>query len=143
MTNSTIVLTNDDEIKLKTLIAISRRNGHTRDEAALCQLAEEVGRALIVPSKDIPPNVVTMNSAVEARDMDTGESLRLTVSWPEDSDFTAGRVNVLAPLGMALLGANEGDEVEWPVPDGIRRIRLQSVVYQPESAAGRASCLVP
>ncbi len=139
MTSTTIVLTNDDEIKRKVLIAISRRNGHTRDKAALCQLAEEVGRALIVPSKDIPPNIVTMNSVVEARDMDTGESLRLTVSWPEDSDFTTGRVNVLAPLGMALLGANEGDEVEWPVPDGIRRIRLKSVVYQPESAAGRAS----
>ena len=137
MTSQTIVLTSSDQAKLEELIATGRSRGHARDKEALDRLAREVARALIVSPKDIPSNVVTMDSLVEAMDLETGKILRLTVSWPENSDFQSGRVNVLAPLGMALLGASEGSDVEWPVPDGKRRIRLRSVVYQPESVQGR------
>ncbi len=139
MTSQTIVLTSSDQAKLEELIAAGRTRRQVRDKGALDELAREVARALIVSPNDIPSNVVTMDSVVDAVDLETNEPLRLTVSWPEDSDFESGRVNVLAPLGMALLGASEGSEVEWPVPDGKRRIRLTSVVYQPESGSGSGS----
>jgi regulator of nucleoside diphosphate kinase len=34
---------------------------------------------------------------------------------------------VLAPLGTALLGYREGDELEWMTPGGMRRLRIESV----------------
>jgi hypothetical protein len=34
---------------------------------------------------------------------------------------------VLAPLGTALLGYREGDEVEWVMPGGLRRLRIEKV----------------
>lgn len=139
MTSQTIVLTSSDQAKLEDVIAAGRTRGHARDKEALDGLAREVARALIVSPNEIPSNVVTMDSMVEAVDLDTDETLRLTVSWPGNADFQSGCVNVLAPLGMALLGASEGSDVEWPVPDGKRRIRLTSVVYQPESGSGRRS----
>jgi regulator of nucleoside diphosphate kinase len=45
-----------------------------------------------------------------------------------------GKVSVLAPLGMALLGARAGDTVLVHAPAGIRRLKIERVLYQPESA---------
>ena len=55
-----------------------------------------------------------------------------TLSWPGTADPERGRINVLAPLGMALLGCRVGQAVEWPVPAGIRRLRVEAVLFQPE-----------
>jgi regulator of nucleoside diphosphate kinase len=44
------------------------------------------------------------------------------------------KVSVLAPLGMAVLGYRVGDTFEWEVPAGVRRLRVEDVSFQPESA---------
>ena len=41
---------------------------------------------------------------------------------------------MLAPLGTALLGYRQGDEVEWLMPGGIRRLRIESVRSADETA---------
>ena len=41
---------------------------------------------------------------------------------------------MLAPIGTAMLGYRVGDVIEWPVPRGIRRLKVQEVIYQPEAA---------
>ncbi|HOG24153.1 MAG TPA: GreA/GreB family elongation factor, partial [Candidatus Omnitrophota bacterium] len=44
------------------------------------------------------------------------------------------RISILAPIGMALLGYRVGDIVEWKVPAGTRRLKIEEVLYQPEAA---------
>ena len=46
----------------------------------------------------------------------------------------AGKVSVLAPIGTALLGYRAGETVEWEVPGGVRRLKIEQVLYQPEAA---------
>jgi len=50
---------------------------------------------------------------------------------PAQADVSSGFVSVLAPLGTALLGYREGDEVEWQMPGGVRRLWIERVT-QPE-----------
>lgn len=52
---------------------------------------------------------------------------------PEHADAAQGRLSVLAPIGTAVLGYAEGDEIEWPTPGGLRRIRIRDVVPPPET----------
>jgi regulator of nucleoside diphosphate kinase len=51
----------------------------------------------------------------------------------------ARRLSVLAPLGTALLGCRQGDEVVWEMPGGVRRLRVERV--RPDSDA--AAVLLP
>jgi regulator of nucleoside diphosphate kinase len=44
------------------------------------------------------------------------------------------RISVLAPIGTAILGYRLGDVIEWQVPAGLRRLRVEEVLYQPERA---------
>ena len=101
--------------------------------AAKEQLQEELARAQIVESRDIPPDVVTMNSVVTFRVENTGREFSLKLVYPKDADGSTDKVSILAPIGSALLGIREGQTIMWPMPGGIAyNVRVLKVDDQPE-----------
>lgn len=97
-------------------------------------LEAELLRADVVPSKEVPPTTVTMNSTVRFR-VGPDETFQLTLVYPRDADGSADRISVLAPVGSALLGLSQGDEMEWPKPGGGSvQVVIEEVTYQPERA---------
>jgi regulator of nucleoside diphosphate kinase len=99
------------------------------------KLREELDRATVVRSEDIPSNVVTMNSRVAFKEMDTENESEVTLVYPSDADVNQGKISILAPVGAALLGLSVGDEIKWPLPSGkIRTYKIVSVLFQPEAA---------
>jgi len=43
-------------------------------------------------------------------------------------------MSILAPIGTAILGYKLGDTIEWLAPSGLRRLRVDDILYQPEAA---------
>ena len=41
---------------------------------------------------------------------------------------------MLAPIGTALLGPRTGPLIDWKVPRGRERLRIEEILYQPEAA---------
>lgn len=98
-------------------------------------LEAELARAQIVAPKDVPPTVVTMNSTVRFAVESSRDEFQLTLVYPKDIDTSGEKISILAPVGSALLGLTQGDEIEWPKPGGgVLRVRIKEVVYQPERA---------
>lgn len=96
-------------------------------------LEAELDRAEIVDPQELPASVVTMNSTVRFRVLESGEEFSMTLVYPRDMDEAGGTVSILAPMGSALLGLSEGDEIEWPRPGGgDMHVRIEEVKYQPE-----------
>ncbi len=105
-----------------------------KDRAYLEKLEEELDRAVLVSSKEVPPDVVTMNSRVQLVDLESGEAMEYTLVFPQDADLAQGKISVLAPIGTAMLGYRVGDVFSWQVPSGERRIKVEAILYQPEAA---------
>ncbi len=120
-----IYITDEDAIRLRRLIA-GRRGADTVDQEYLEILEQELDRAEIVEHENIPRDVVTMNSEVRLRDLDSGETRVYRLIFPGQSR-THDSVSILAPIGTAMLGYRAGDVVEWPVPKGIRRLEILEV----------------
>jgi regulator of nucleoside diphosphate kinase len=98
-------------------------------------LQAELERADIVEPRDVPPTVVSMNSTVRFRVASSSEEFTLTLVYPKDMDSSSGKISILAPVGSALLGLSQGDEIEWPKPGGgVLRVLIEEIVYQPERA---------
>jgi regulator of nucleoside diphosphate kinase len=131
-----IYVTPADKERLTALLE-SRRNSDREDGRTLEALEEELQRAVVIEAEQLPPDVVTLDSHVQLTDLDSGEQLLITVVLPPRANADAGRISVLAPLGMAVLGNRSRDVIEWEVPRGRRRLRVQDVLYQPEAAALR------
>ncbi len=98
-------------------------------------LESELARAKVVDPKDIPPTVVTMNSTVKFRMASSADEFCLTLVYPDDIDASGGTISIFAPVGSALLGLSQGDEIEWPRPGGgTLKVHIVEVTYQPERA---------
>ncbi len=126
-----IVITRADRQRLGVLIEDAARLGLV-ERRFLDQLEYELERAICVAPEEVPSDVITMNSQIQLRDLDGDELLEYTLVYPRDANASEGRVSILAPLGMALIGYRTGDTIEWPVPSGTLRVRVEKVVYQPE-----------
>jgi len=133
MATRNLYITEFDKSRLEELIAVAEEfGGHDRED--LESLGEELDKAEIVSPENVPADVVTMNSKVVLRDLDTSKEMIYRLVFPSDANIDAGAISVLAPVGTAILGYAKGDVVEWPVPSGVCRIRIEDVLYQPEAA---------
>ncbi|MCK9555107.1 nucleoside diphosphate kinase regulator [bacterium] len=133
MTKRKIYITEFDKARLNELIAVAEEFGD-HDRKDLQSLAGELAQAEVVLPRDVLPDVVTMNSKVVLSDIDTREEMTYVLVFPKDADIDNGKISILAPVGTAILGYAKGDIIEWPVPAGIRRIRIEKILYQPEAA---------
>lgn len=130
-TRPAITVSSLDVERLERLMA-------TLDVAALPgidALREELDRAEVVEPSEVPATLVTMNSTVRFRELSSGKEFCRTLVYPGGGDASADTVSIFAPVGSALLGLSEGDEIDWPKPGGGElRVRILSVLYQPERA---------
>jgi regulator of nucleoside diphosphate kinase len=133
MRKETIQITSFDFSRLANLIG-SLRAARYADEEGLDRLEEELARGKVVAPASVPDDVVTMNSVVMLRDVDSGQEMTCRLVFPTEASASENRVSVLAPVGTAILGYQVGDCVEWPVPSGTRHIAVEKIVYQPEAA---------
>jgi len=121
-----IVVTESDERRLRGLLGGQSKQS-LRDQAHLQELSSELGRALILQAEEVPADVITMHSRVRVLDLERCRRSAFTLVYPLEADVAAKRISVVAPLGTALLGFREGDDVEWMMPGGIRRLRVERV----------------
>ncbi|MEZ6131271.1 MAG: nucleoside diphosphate kinase regulator [Planctomycetaceae bacterium] len=126
-----IIVTEEDHERLENLFA-SELAAVFSDKPYLQSLRGELDIAKIVGPEDVPSNVVTMNSTVRLRQTRSKEVETYTLVYPEDADIARGKLSVLAPIGTAILGYRVGDRVEWQVPSGVIRFKIEELVFQPE-----------
>ena len=128
-----IYVTSQDKQRLEDLL-MEVEVSDPRKHGDLKALTEELHRAIIVDPKDVPSDVITMNSHAEMRDLESGETVAFTLVFPTEANIDEEKISVLAPIGAGMLGYRVGDEFEWNVPGGLRRMKVTKVHYQPEAA---------
>lgn len=128
-----IAITEFDLERLQELIE-EMQDQPSRDSRYLDELSEELVRAEVVAPEEIPPQVITMNSRVRLQDLDSKAEVEYTLVFPADAKLEQGKISVLAPIGMAMIGYRAGDTITWRVPAGIKRLKVKKILYQPEAA---------
>jgi regulator of nucleoside diphosphate kinase len=128
-----LFITNTDRDRLEKLL-LGTRQWSSRDKEHLQALESELDKAHTVESRDIPGDVVTMRSQVRVKDLKAGTKMDVSVVFPSEADSEQGKISVLAPIGTALLGYRVGDTIEWKVPGGLRCLKIDRILYQPEAA---------
>jgi len=130
-------LTELDHVRLLNLL---RRDARGDGSAEQVRAIEDVlDTSALVPSRRVPPDVVTMYSQVVLQDAQTGQRSTLTLCYPADAEPAAGFVSVLSPVGSALLGLRVGSIARWSTPAGDERAgEILAILFQPESSGDYA-----
>ncbi|EGR2797391.1 nucleoside diphosphate kinase regulator [Vibrio navarrensis] len=130
MTNKpSIIVSTLDMDRISTLLEKA-----TQWSAELEKLEDELDRATVMASSDMPSDVVTMNSTVCFKFVGSDNSMEKTLVYP-DQVRSSEDISIFAPVGSALLGLSVGQQLTWPMPGGQEKtIEIIDVVYQPERA---------
>jgi regulator of nucleoside diphosphate kinase len=116
-------------------LALQCRFVTTRLEAEiLSEIEALIRRATLLEPAAVPRDLVTMNSRVVLRDLDTGRQHVFTVVFPSCAKRSRGRISVLTPLGSMLLGARTGQTLTCPVSGVIATVVVEAILHQPEAA---------
>jgi len=128
-----IILSSLDVSRIrKSIEEAIRKKSIGQNEAST--LANELLSAKIVEPEKIPGNIVTMNSIVKVSFLNTKKTLQIQIVYPENANFRENRISILSPVATALIGYKVSDEIEWIVPSGLTRLRIDEIIYQPEAA---------
>jgi regulator of nucleoside diphosphate kinase len=121
------VLTKSDYNTIKDLIVNIPHHLITKE---ISLLAKEIELANKVPDLKIEPQVIRLNSHFEVQDVATGKLLNFQLTLPKFGNLAEKKLSVLSPLGVALIGFQEGMEIEWDLPGGLKKFKIISVTSQ-------------
>ena len=130
---NTIILSKLDFSRIHKCIHDARQmNTIGANEAE--NLMKELSSAKVVEPEEIPHDVVTMNSIVKISFLNTKKTLQFQIVYPDQANFRENRISILSPVATALIGYKVSDEIEWVVPSGLTKLRIDEIIYQPEAA---------
>lgn len=91
------------------------------------ELLGELDRAKIVDDTGLRDDVVRMGSRLRYT-ADTGKDRVVTLVFPGEADIAEGRISVLTPIGVALIGLSQGQSIDWTARDGhVHRLTVERV----------------
>ena len=126
-----IVVSSLDLERIEELLELKQH----RESASAASLRAELARANVLEPKEMPADVITMNSTATVVEESNGETRELSLVYPREADSNANKVSVFAPVGSAMLGMRVGQTIDWKVPSGRDlRLRITGISYQPEAS---------
>jgi transcription elongation factor GreA len=75
----------------------------------------------------LPTDRAAFGSTVQLREDGNGTLVTYQLVMPEDADATKGLISTSSPIGKAIVGRQEGDEITVPTPTGVRRFEMVSL----------------
>ncbi|MBI6117875.1 GreA/GreB family elongation factor [Salegentibacter maritimus] len=116
---------------LKRIVSMAHYYKDSTYRASIEKLKNELELAKIVSEKNMPKDVVRFNSKVEiATPFSVNKTYQIVT--PDQSNIKENKISILAPMGLALFGYAEGDEVEWEFPTGKNSIKIIGVEQIPK-----------
>lgn len=132
MTAPEIFITRTDLQRLQILLDSNSVEATGNDRAHLKELKSRLGRATVVDSRDMLPDVVTMNSTLKLFDLDHNEADTFTLVYPEEASAAEGKLSVLSPLGAEIFGRRVGESLTLHILKHETRKRIEKMSFQPE-----------
>ncbi len=130
MTWNRIIMNEEDHQRLTELMERTpqEHREHYQD------LRRKLESARCLDATEIPADVVTMGSTAVLRELDSDDIWTFTLAYPAEANIDEDRISILSPVGTAIIGQRVGDVVDWPVPSGTVKIRIEDLIGQPEAA---------
>jgi regulator of nucleoside diphosphate kinase len=96
-------------------------------------LLKELDSAKIMEPESIPSNVVTMNSIAKITFLNNNKQVQFQIVYPDQANLRENKISIFSPIATSLIGYKVNDEIEWIVPGGLTKIRIDEIIYQPEA----------
>jgi len=112
---------------IQNLVRKFLASDETQNEAWVIKLTNELSRAIVKNENEMPPDVIKLESMVDVETL-YGIKKNIILVKPTDRNIKENKISILSPMGSALIGYAQGDEVDWDLPKGKSTIKILNVV---------------
>jgi len=91
------------------------------------KLELELRNARQILNKDIPADVVTVNTRVRVKELESGEEATYVIVPPAKARNKHNNISILSAIGVAMVGYSQGAELSWEMPEGVKKFRIEEV----------------
>lgn len=95
--------------------------------ARIMQIRQRLSEVESIDLSKIPTDKVAYGSRVKLYDLDRDEEITYKLVSSEESDPDNGLISTVSPIGQALMGREEGDEVKVKTPKGWRNFEISAL----------------
>jgi transcription elongation factor GreA len=96
-------------------------------EGEIVEIETKLKYAVIIKDDAAKKGIVSLGSKVDLVDEETGEKMTCEIVGTTEADVEMGRISNESPVGNALLGRKEGDNVKVQAPAGITSLTIKKV----------------
>ncbi len=99
-------------------------------EGRIKEIEGKLGNAQIIDVKTLPQNGrVIFGVTLELEDVDTGDTIKYKIVGEDEADINEGKISLGSPIARALIGKEEGEEVDVHTPGGSKTFEIVEVSY--------------
>jgi transcription elongation factor GreA len=98
-------------------------------EARIRYIESRLATSRVIDLSTLDGEKAIFGATVEIEDVETGETKTWTLLGPDESDPARGSISILSPVGQALIGKEEGDEVIVNAPRGRIQYEIVSIRF--------------
>ena len=95
--------------------------------ARIAMLKKRIAEISIMNMDKIPHDRAAFGSTVHLKE-DNGDAIVYQLVMPEEADAAKGFISTSSPIGRAIVGRNEGDEIQVTTPNGIRNFEIIKLI---------------
>lgn len=99
-------------------------------EGRISDLEGKVGRFDIIDPTKVKATKTQFGATMAVTDVDTNKKHIYCLVGPDEADIDQGLISITSPLGRALMGKVEGDEINFVAPGGKRTYEIEKVEYK-------------
>jgi len=103
------------------------KDAQAHNAARMAEVETKLSSVRIIEDEDIPADKIFIGAIVTLLDLDTDEELEYMMVSPEESSYEENKLSIYAPIGKALMGRSEGEELEIDVPAGKLRYKVVKI----------------
>jgi transcription elongation factor GreA len=96
--------------------------------ARLGQLKKRLADISLLNLNNLPRDRAAYGSKVKLIDLNSQAEIEYTLVTGEESDVSKGMISTSSPIGKALLGKREGDEVKVQTPAGVKEFEIRKLL---------------
>jgi regulator of nucleoside diphosphate kinase len=122
-----IILEEKEYQFIQNLVKKFLASDETQNEAWIIKLTNELSRAIVKKENEMPVDVIKIGSKVDVETL-YGRRNNIILVKPTEKNIDENKISLLSPMGSALIGYAQGDEVDWDLPKGKSTIKILNVV---------------
>jgi len=115
---------------------LSENSEYDAAKEAQAHLAEKINQmktaiadAKIVDKSRLNTDAVQLLSKVEMTNLNTGAKMTYTIVSANEANLREGKISIETPIAKALLNHKVGETVDAKIPNGVMKLKIESISY--------------